>query len=151
MALRPPLAPVRAKPRRRKREAIPEEVQREVLAFGERLEGSHGAVFAANPRMKRAISRLLASILPPLPRPPGRPGFPEVTKAGRLFDELRRAHPGEPYCSIWRRIYPAAIEGYSSLDKLERRAAEQELRDRVRWRRRWRRRSLKSEVHVGLA
>jgi hypothetical protein len=67
----------------------------------------------------------------------------------KMLDDLRRTHPGEPPRVLWRNIYRQAIEAYDSLDKLAKRAAEQELRDRVRWRRRARKRSqIRRKIHV---
>ena len=139
--LRPPLRkPVKAKSRRRKREAVPEPMRQEVIEFAKRLQGNYGPSFAAHPRLKHLVGRLLAFALPPLPRRPGRPGYPEVTRAMKMLGELRRLHPDESYRSLWRRIYPIVIIGHDSLNKPERRAAKQMLRDRVRWRRRQARR-----------
>jgi hypothetical protein len=133
--LRPPLAPARGKKRRWKRVAIPEALRQEVIEFGKRLEANYGPVFAANPRLKRCVMKLLE-----FGSRPGRPGFPAVTKAQRMFDELHGMHPDEPSRALWRRIYPVIIENYDSLSRLEKQAARQELCNRVRWRRRARRR-----------
>jgi hypothetical protein len=137
--LRPPFA--LKKVRRQKHEPIPDAIQRAVIEFARALQENHAAVFAANPRLKHQVGRLLAAELHPH-RHPGRPGLPTVTNAQKMFDELHRMYPGEPYRLLWRRIYPAVIEGYDSMNKLDRRDAEQELCRRVGWRRRARRRAL---------
>jgi hypothetical protein len=53
--------------------------------------------------------------------------------------------------TLWP-IRATTIDCYGLLNKLERRAAEEELRHRVRWRRRWRRkrRPVRSDMRVGL-
>jgi hypothetical protein len=122
-------------------------MRQDLIEFGARLQRNYGSAFAANPRLKRSVSRLLESELPPSPRRPGRPGFPDVTKAEKMLNELHQMLPGEPYHSLWQNIYPACIEGHDSLNKLEKRAAEQELRDRVRWRRRARRKRASRELN----
>jgi hypothetical protein len=133
--LRPPVAPVKRKPRRWKRTAIPEDLRREVVEFGQRLEADYRSLFTRNPQLKRCLAKLLE-----FGRRPGRPGFPAVTKAQRLFTEIRGMYPTESPRALWRRVYPAAIENYESLGKLEKQAARQELRSRVRWRQRARKR-----------
>jgi hypothetical protein len=138
--LRPPLAPT--KTRRRKREPVPEAIRRVVCEFAQALRANHAANFLASPGLKHRVGRLLAVELPPRRRP-GRPGFPAVTKAQKMFEELRRLHPGEPSRDLWRRIYPAVIEGYDSMSKLQRRDAARELCRRVGWRRRARRLALR--------
>jgi hypothetical protein len=144
--LRPPLAPVKSKVRRRKRESIPEQLRQEVIAFAQRLQGNFAGLFHADPRLKHYVSRLLASTLPPPPRHPGRPGYHYVTQALSLLDELRRRHPGKSHRWRWKRVYPAVIQNYDSMNKVERRGAQQELRDRVRWRRRAARKRALSRV-----
>jgi hypothetical protein len=138
--LRPPLAPVKVKVsrRRRKPETVSEDIKQAVIKLGECLQVEFGSAFDSNPRLKRRVAQLLASQLPPHSRRPGRPGFPEVSKADRLFENLRGKSSDNSYRAsrwIWRQIYPLCIEGYNSLPAAERCAAEQELRDRVRWRR----------------
>jgi hypothetical protein len=134
--LRPPLAPVRGKKRRWKRLAIPEELRREVIAFGQRLEADYRSLFASNPRLKRCVSKLLE-----FGRGRGRPGYPDVTRASNMLHELRRTHPEETPRALWQMVYPIAIQNYESLSKLEKRLVRQELRNRVRWRRRARKRA----------
>ena len=135
LPLRPPLAPPKGKKRRWKRVRIPEALRQEVVEFGKRLEINYGPLFAANLRLKRCLSKLLQ-----FGRRPGRPGYPEVTRASKMLNELRHMHPGEPSRALWRRVYPAVIQNYGSLSKLEKQLARQELRSRVRWRRRARKR-----------
>jgi hypothetical protein len=53
-----------------------------------------------------------------------------------MLDELRALYPEEPYRFLWRRIYPVVIADYEALGQLEKLAARQKLRERVRWRRR---------------
>jgi hypothetical protein len=142
--LRPPPRP-KAKARRRKREAIPEPIRLEAIKLAQALSANHAANFLASPGLKHRVGRLLAVELPPRRRP-GRPGFPAVTRAATMFEELRRLHPTEPHRVLWRRIYPAVIEGYDSMTRFEARAAEQELRRRAAWRRRARRLALMRRI-----
>jgi hypothetical protein len=144
--LRPPIAIV--KTRRRRRELIPEAMRRAVIEFAQALQGNHAVSFAANARLRYRVGRLLTAELPPGRRRPGRPGLPAVTKAYKMFDELRLRHPSEPARILWRDIYRHAIEAYDDLNEPERRAAEQELRDRVRWRRRARKRALRRRIKI---
>jgi hypothetical protein len=132
------------KPCRRQREKLPEPIRQPVLAFAEQLRTEFAAQFTADRRLKHRLARLLASLLPPKPRQPGRPvTYPEVTKAYRMMNKLRREHPRVPYRDLWQRVYPVAITGYEKLDKLGKRAARHGLRERVRWRRRDRKRALR--------
>jgi hypothetical protein len=139
MSVQPKLA--RPPARRTKRETIPASLRAEVAAFSKLLMENFAAFFTARPRARFQVARLLAGELPPLRRPAGRPGFPAVTKACQMLAELGRLHPGEPARILWPGIYREVIEGYALLSKPERRAAAQELRDRVRWRRRAQRRA----------
>jgi len=140
--LRPPLAPVKAKVlrRRRKPEDLPEKIKQRVNEFGNRLRTEFPSIFVSNPQLKHRVGQFLASQLPPYPRRPGRPGFPDVTRADKMLTELHRQHPDVPYPALWKPIYPVAIVGYGKLSKLEKRAAKNDIRQRVRWRRRDRKR-----------
>jgi hypothetical protein len=144
---RPLRPPVKLKARRWKREAIPEQIRQGVIEFAQALAANHAANFAANLKLKHRVARLLLTELPPRRRP-GRPGLPAVTRAAKMLDELRRLHPGKPSRDLWRRIYPAVIEGYDSMNKLERRDAARELCRRVGWRRRARRLALMRRINV---
>jgi hypothetical protein len=84
--------------------------------------------------LKFAAARLFAAQLPPLPRPPGRPGFAAVTAAVRLREELRRTRPEMTAKEIWREIYRSLIPQYGTLRAIERRAVEDQLHRQVRWR-----------------
>jgi hypothetical protein len=144
--LRPPIAPVQRKIPRRKRSPVPEPIRQQVTQFAKRLRKNSSSAFAGNPGLKHSVASLLRSKLPPLSRGPGRPGHPDVTRALKLYDKRRRAFPGEPNRERWANIYPAAIEGHSLLNPVERRDAEQQLRERVRWRLRWRRRRKRGAI-----
>jgi hypothetical protein len=142
----PPVAPIKAEIRRRKRKraTLPPAINQAVTQFAERLRTEFAPLFTSNRRLKRLVARLLESALPPRPRRPGRPvTYPEVTQAYRMMNKLRREQPGVPYRHLWQRVYPVAISGYRQLDKLEKRAARHDLRERVRWRRRDRKRALR--------
>jgi hypothetical protein len=58
-----------------------------------------------------------------------------VTLAEVMLNELRRQHPEASHRTLWKSVYPAAIQGYDKLGKLEKRAAREDMRDRVRGRR----------------
>jgi hypothetical protein len=111
-----------------------------VNAFARSLRKDFAAIFAGNPALKYSLIGLLRSKLPPLARKPGRPGSAVVTGALKLYSKRRRAFPGESDRERWAAIYTAVIEGHGQMKQVERRDAEQLLRDRVRWRLRWHRR-----------
>jgi hypothetical protein len=142
--IRPPLAPARRKPRRRKRETIlfPAAIKQEVVEFARGLAEEHAASFA-DPRMKYRLARLFAAELPPARRRPGRPSIAVVTRAMRMLEDLQRTHPREPARALWQTVYRETIEGFDTLNEVEKRGAAEELRARVRWRRRGRKRSRK--------
>jgi hypothetical protein len=140
MSLYPPLIAPRQAPRRH-RSVIHAKVSKEVRECASRLRRKFAALFAADPRLRRSVGRLIERQLPPRGRRRGRPGYPEVTRALRLFAGFRRTHPGEPAQGLWALVYPAVIEGHGTMSPVERRDAEQQLRERVRWRRRSRRRA----------
>jgi hypothetical protein len=141
MSLRPSLA--RAPGKARRREAVPDLLREEVISFGRLLAELFGPALTANPGLKFAAARLFAAQLPPLPRPPGRPGYKQVNEAIRLREEATRLHPERSHKQIWQAVYPTVIFGYHSLPAPERRDAEDQLRQRVRWRLSARRRRAK--------
>jgi hypothetical protein len=112
-----------------------------VNAFAESLRKEFAPFFARNLALKHSVTGLLRSKLPPLPRRRGRPGYPDVTRALKLYKKRKRLFPGEPDRVRWAAIYEAVIEGHSQMNPVERRDAEQLLRERVWWRlrSRWRR------------
>jgi hypothetical protein len=139
--LRPPLVPARRKIRRRKRLDVPGPIRREVIGFARTLRKNFAAYFVGSPASKYAVTNLLRSHLPPLPRRRGRPARPEVTQALKMLAHLRRTRPGEPAQALWPFVYSAIINGHGAMNPAEQRDAEQQLRERVRWRRRSRRRA----------
>jgi hypothetical protein len=142
--LQPPLAPARRKVRRRKRLDVPYPIRQEVIRFARSLRKNFTSYFVKGSCLKYAVTNLLRSHLPPLPRKPGRPGSPEVLRASRLYNELRRTAPHQSDRDRWRIIFPKVIEGHGGMTAVQRRDAEQQLRDRVRWLRQWRRRGRKA-------
>ena len=118
----------------RRRAIIPEPIREETISFAKLLVEFFGPAFAANSRLKFSVGKLLMSQLPPLPRPCGRPGYEQVTKAIRAREEARRLHPERSQKQIWREVYPAVIPNYHSLPPPERRDAQDWLRQRVHWR-----------------
>jgi hypothetical protein len=123
------------KPRRpRGTDGLPEPMRAEVITFGAHLGKSFASVFAANPRMKFRVARLIAAQLPPLPRPSGRPGYAQVTRAIALRKQLHAKHPEWSHRKVWRRIYRALIPNHRTLGKIERREAERQLRQGLHWR-----------------
>jgi hypothetical protein len=132
MALSPPIAPpAKSKRRRRVPLSIPAEIQAKIRTFAEQLNQEHGDAFQ-DPKMRNRVVGALRRHLPPRPKPRG---YPEVTRAIRMLDELRDLHPDESCRSSWQRIYATVIPNYGALGDLEKLAARQELRERVRWRR----------------
>ena len=122
------------KPRRPPTDGLPEPMRAEVITFGAQLGESFASAFAANPRLKFRAARLIAAQLPPLPRPPGRPGYVQVTRAIALRKQLRAKHPQWSHRKVWRRIYRALIPNHRTLGKIERREAERQLRQTMHWR-----------------
>ena len=133
---------------RRRRKRIPKAIRQAVLELAGRLRSEFGAAFAGSRRLKRDVARLLAAQLPPQP---GRPGGEAVTAAIRLCNDLRRTRPKKSDKEIWRQIYAALIPNHSRLPRIERRAAENQLHDQVRWRLIARRRRLRRDAAVKFA
>jgi hypothetical protein len=140
---------ITAKPRRRRRQQverrrppvqIPPTLQSAVFRIAEQLIAQHGDVFVRDSQLKYRLAATLLSLLPPHPRPPGRPGRQDVTIAERLLKNLRRTHPRESDRRLWSKVYPIAIAGYDKLTEAEKRTEKQLLRNRLRWRRRDRKR-----------
>jgi hypothetical protein len=102
-----------------------------VIEFAQGLQRNHAPVFAGNPRLKHRVAQLVKLQLPPQP---GRPGLVIVTAAIRLLHDLRRIHPEKPAKEIWKEIYRRLIPNYARLSFIERRTAEQQLHQQVRWR-----------------
>jgi hypothetical protein len=147
MPFHPSLA--RASGKARRREAVPDLLREEVISSGRLLTELFGPAFTANPRLKLAAARLFAAQLPPLPRPPGRPGYKQVNEAIRLREEATRLHPERSQMQIWGGVYSKVIPDYHSLPPPERRDAQDQLRQRVRWRlAARRRRKRKSEADL---
>ncbi len=134
----------RAPRRRQKKDRIPPAIRRSVIEFAKRLRAEFGATFETHRMMKRDLAKLLASQLPPLPRPPGRPGYPLVSRAIQLRARLRRSQPDKTPKEIWIQIYGELIPRHGDLPLLERLAAENQLHDQVRWRLNARRRRLRA-------
>jgi hypothetical protein len=126
--------PVKKRRRPRGTDGLPEPMCAEVITFGAHLSESFASVFAANPRMKFRVARLIAAQLPPLPRPPGRPAYAQVTSAIALRKQLRAKHPEWSYRKVWRGIYRALIPNYRTLGQIERREAQRQLRQGLHWR-----------------
>jgi hypothetical protein len=124
----------------RRREIVPAPLCEETISFAKLLSEFFGPAFSANPRLKYSIGRLLTAQLPPAPQPRGRPAFDIVTKAIRLREEAKRRHPEQSQKSNWREVYPEVIPNYHDLPPLERRDAQDWVRQRVRWRLKARRR-----------
>jgi hypothetical protein len=115
-------------------DSLPESMRAEIITFGAHLGESFASLFAASPRMKFRVARLIAAQLPPLPRPPGRAGCVQVSKAIALRKRLRAKHPQWSYRKVWRRIYRTLIANHRDLGEIERREAERQLRQKVHWR-----------------
>jgi hypothetical protein len=125
----------------RRRESISAQLQEEITSFAKFLVEFFGPAFAANPRLKHSVGRLLTAQLPPEQRR-GRPPFAQVSRAIALRETLRKTRPEMALKQIWREIYARVIP--QGLPALERSDAEDQLRRRVRWRLSARRRRGKS-------
>jgi hypothetical protein len=129
MPLYPPTITPRETPRRQhQRVVIPAELTKEMCKIARRLRGKFASLFVADRRLKRSVARLLETQLPPRGRRRGRPGFPKVTQALRMFADLRRSHPGEPAQVLWSLVLPYRHKGYGTMKPAEQRDAEQQLR-----------------------
>jgi len=97
--------------------------------------GDYGICTAARPLAIQTeaayVARFLRSLLPPK-RKRGRPGIASVTKAILLLKKFKHQYPTEKPEQIWKRIYPEAIPGYTSMDPERQKAERLLLRDRVR-------------------
>jgi hypothetical protein len=129
-------------PRQRKRQrgshpGIPAPVRKEITRAARELNRQCRKLFLADPGLKDRAARMLRSLLPPKVKR-GRPGMPAVTAAVRLLHQLKRQYPHERPAELWKRVYPAAINGYESMSPIEKKTAREVLRERVRWRRRCR-------------
>jgi hypothetical protein len=103
-----------------------------LCALSQDLARDFCSFFEASPRAKFRVARFLASQLPPLSRPHGRPGYPMVSNAISLREELHRLHPESSDKAIRHEIYNRTIP--KTLPVIERRASQDQLRKRVYWR-----------------
>ena len=131
-------------PRRRSAPPLPAAVRKEIRRLARALNGQHGRLFLADPKLKDRAGRFLKSLLLPKPRRRGRPGMSSVTTAINLLGRLRRQYPAERRAKIWQRIYPEVIANYAGMNAVDQKYARQVLRERVRWRMRTRRRRMVS-------
>src|SRR5215467_12841554 len=113
MALSVP--PPKSERRHRTPVSVSAELQGKIRSFAQELIEQYLDAFE-NPNMKTRVATILRRCLPPRPRPRG---YPEVSRAIRMLDELRALRPEEPYHSLWRCIYPVVIAGYDAMNKLE--------------------------------
>jgi hypothetical protein len=127
---------------------IPAELRSEVVRFSRNIAKKHRKVFVADRGIKLQVLRLMQALLPPRPRPRGRPGDPSVTHAMKLHSKFRRQFPKLLPRELWVKVYPLAINGWEGMTDLERCDARQTLHDRVVWRLRKRRPRRKNHLQI---
>jgi hypothetical protein len=139
----PPSTPKR---RCRRKPSIPNELRADVTQHVRTIAKKYRSLFIADRELKDRVLRLERALLPPRPRPRGRPRNPTVTRAITLYRKLRRQSPEENPQAIWRRVYPLVIPEYETMPELEQRTAREDLYERVRWRLRIRRRKIRIKI-----
>jgi hypothetical protein len=135
---REPLKPkseTAGRPRLKSISALPSPLRKEITAFALALKRQYRKLFSSDPLYRKRAGQFLTSLLPPKPRPRGRPGRPDVTKAIKLLRQFRRQYPDERAAQHWARMYPLVIAAYVDMNEVEQRDARERLRERVRWRR----------------
>jgi hypothetical protein len=124
---------------KRQRPSMPRELRKEVVEHVRSIARKYGAEFKADRDLKARVLRLERALLPPRPKPRGRPANPETTRALALYRKLRRKSPHASPRQLWAQVYPLAIPQWETKSDLERCTARDELRERISWRRRKRR------------
>src|SRR5215472_1932685 len=142
-----PLRPPLAKSKRRRREPlIPKDLRRVARQYARALAKKYRPLFAADPKLKDRVLRLVSVLLPPRPRRPGHPGNPDVNRAIRLLRRFRREHPEESSQQHWARVDEAIIRNFHSMTAIDREATQFALRQRVDWRLQKRRRKIRRKI-----
>jgi hypothetical protein len=124
--------------------ALPRPVRKEITTFALTLKRHYRKLFASDPLYRKRAGQFLTALLPPKPRPRGRPGRPDVTKAIKVLRQFRRQYPEERAAQHWARMYPLVISGYGNMNAVELKDARERPRERVNWRRRKKRTALRS-------
>jgi hypothetical protein len=132
---------------KRRKPSRPRELRKEVVEHVRSIARKHRAAFKADRELKARVLRLTRALLPPRPRPRGRPRNPETTRALALYRKFRRESPDESLRKLWARVYPRVIDGWANMSDLEQRNARDELRERIVWRRR-KRRKIPAEISI---
>jgi hypothetical protein len=91
---------------------------------------------------------LVAALLPPRPRRPGRPRKQETTRAILLYSRFRRKHPKEKPAETWSRVCSVMFPGYADLSEIEQKDMREGLRERVSWRRRRKPRKIAAQLTI---
>src|SRR5215469_2351027 len=122
-----------AKPKRRRPEpAIPPPLRREVTEYARHLGRKYRHLFESDRELKNRLLRLQHALLPPRPKPRGRPGNPRTTRAIALLRRLRRQHPNERPRERWNQICSILIPEFDRLTELQQWTVREELRESVR-------------------
>jgi hypothetical protein len=127
---------------------MPPELRKEVVEHIRSIARRYCDAFTEDRELKARVLRLNRALLPPRPNPRGRPGNPNTTRAIALYRKFRRKFPEEKRQATWARIYPLVIANYDQMEEPERRAARDELRERVSWRRRRKPRRIPAQFAV---
>jgi hypothetical protein len=124
---------------RRREPSIPKELRKEITQRARDIAKRYKDLFAADRYLKDRILRLEGALLPPRPRPRGRPRKPETTRAIVLYNRFRRQHPEKKPCEIWDHVCLVLYPEYPGLAAVERRDIRDALQARVKSRARSRR------------
>jgi hypothetical protein len=118
---------------------MPAQLRKEVVEHCRSIARKYGVEFKADRDLKARVLRLEHALLPPRPKPRGRPANPETTRAIRLYNRFRRQHPREKPAETWDRVCRMLYSEYARLSKIEQQDICDGLRGRVKSRARSRR------------
>jgi hypothetical protein len=76
--------------------------------------------------------RLTRVLLPPRPKPRGRPRNQQTTRAILLYSRFRRQHPEEKPRETWSRVCGVLFSEYAEIGPIRQHDMRQDLQERVR-------------------
>jgi hypothetical protein len=91
------------------------QLRKEVVEHVRSIVRKHRAAFAADAGLKTRVLTLTRALLPPRPKPRGRPANPETTRAIVLCNRFRRQHPAEKPRDLGPRLPGALLRIRSSV------------------------------------
>jgi hypothetical protein len=126
---------------------MPAQLRKEVTEHCRSIACKYGVDFKADRDLKARVLRLERALLPPRPKPRGRPRNPIVSRALALYRKFRRKFPELSPRQLWAQVYPLVIPEWETKSDFERRCVRDELRERIAWRQRKRRsRKIPAEI-----